>query len=126
MISGSVWNRRSSSRASRIASSHSGARSDPSPARIAFVEHQIDHRRDGGEALGALGRARRLERHVGFGDARLGAGDALLHGRLADQEGARDLLDLRPETMRSASAICWVVGSSGWQQMNSSRSTSSR
>ncbi len=24
----------------------------------------------------------------------------------------------RPETMRSASAICWVAGRSGWQQMN--------
>jgi hypothetical protein len=32
----------------------------------------------------------------------------------------------RPETMRSASAICWVAGKSGWQQMNSSRRMSSR
>ena len=32
----------------------------------------------------------------------------------------------RPETMRSASAICWVAGSSGWQQTNNRRSTSSR
>ena len=71
--------------------------------------------------------ARRLEGHVGLGDAALGAGDALLHGRLADQEGAGDLLaPVRPETMRSASAICWVAGRSGWQQMNSSRSMSSR
>ena len=30
---------------------------------------------------------------------------------------------VRPETMRSASAICCVAGRSGWQQMNSSRST---
>ena len=32
----------------------------------------------------------------------------------------------RPQTMRSASAICCVAGSSGWQQMNSSRRMSSR
>ena len=61
--------------------------------RIALVEHQVDHGRHGGEPLGPLGRARRLERHAGVGDARLGAGDALLHRRLAHQEGARDLLD---------------------------------
>ena len=45
------------------------------------------------EPFGALDRARRLERHVGRGDARLGPRDALLHGAFADQEGARDLLD---------------------------------
>jgi hypothetical protein len=32
----------------------------------------------------------------------------------------------RPETMRSASAICCVAGNSGWQQMNISRRMSSR
>ena len=32
----------------------------------------------------------------------------------------------RPQTMRSASAICCVAGSSGWQQTNSSRRMSSR
>ena len=32
----------------------------------------------------------------------------------------------RPETMRSASAICCVAGNSGWQQMKSSRNMSSR
>ena len=95
MISGSVWNSRSSSRARRIASSHSGAADLGGAAarRIALVEDQVDHRRDGGEPLGALDRARRLERHVGLRDARLGAGDALLHRGFADQEGARDLLD---------------------------------
>jgi hypothetical protein len=31
-----------------------------------------------------------------------------------------------PETMRSASAICWFAGRSGWAQMNSSRRMSSR
>ena len=64
--------------------------------RIALVEDQVDHGGDGGEPLGALHRARRLERHVGVGDARLGPGDALLHRGLADQEGARDLLDREP------------------------------
>ena len=59
---------------------------------IALVENQIDHRGDGGEPLGALHRARGLERHVGVRDPRLGAGDALLHRRFADQERARDLL----------------------------------
>ena len=33
---------------------------------------------------------------------------------------------VRPDTMRSASAICCVAGRSGWQQMNSSRKISSR
>ena len=32
----------------------------------------------------------------------------------------------RPETMRSATATCWVAGRSGWQQMNKSRRMSSR
>ena len=58
---------------------------------IALVEQQIDHGGDGGQALGALDGARRLEGHLGLGDAALGPGDALLHGALAHQEGARDL-----------------------------------
>ena len=33
---------------------------------------------------------------------------------------------VRPQTMRSASAICCVAGSWGWQQMNISRRMSSR
>ena len=33
---------------------------------------------------------------------------------------------VRPETMRNASAICWVAGRSGWQQMKRSRRMSSR
>jgi len=32
----------------------------------------------------------------------------------------------RPQTMRSATAICCDAGSSGWQQMNSRRMMSSR
>ena len=31
-----------------------------------------------------------------------------------------------PDTMRKASAICCTAGTSGWQQMNSSRKMSSR
>ena len=32
----------------------------------------------------------------------------------------------KPDTTRNASAICCTAGRSGWQQMNSSRNTSSR
>ena len=60
---------------------------------IALVEDQVDHGGDRGEPLGALHRARRLERHIGVGDAGLRAGDALLHRGFGDQERARDLLD---------------------------------
>ena len=58
---------------------------------IALVEQQIDHRRHRRDALCAFGRTWRLERHIGFGNALLGAGDALFHRRVADQEGAGDL-----------------------------------
>ena len=61
--------------------------------RISLVEDEVDHRGDGGEPFGPLGRARRLERDVGAADAALRSRDALLHGGLADQEGARDLCD---------------------------------
>ena len=93
MISGSVWNSRSSSRASRIASSQSGARAPlpPGAGRVSLVEDEVDHRGDRGEPLRALHRAGRLERHVGRRDAALRARDALLHGGLAHQEGAGDL-----------------------------------
>ena len=58
---------------------------------IAGVEYEVDHRRDCAQALRPLGSTGCLEREPGLGDARLGAGDALLHRRLADQEGARNL-----------------------------------
>jgi hypothetical protein len=61
--------------------------------RIALVEHQIDHGRDGGDPLGSLDRAGRLIRNPRIGDAAFRPGDALFHGALADQESARDLLD---------------------------------
>ena len=60
---------------------------------ISLVEDEVDHRGDGGEPLGPLDRARRLERNVSPGDAALRPGDALLHRSLADQERARDLRD---------------------------------
>lgn len=56
-----------------------------------LVEHEVDHRRDHTDPLGAFDRARRLERHLGARDPLLGARDALLHRRLADQERASDL-----------------------------------
>ena len=95
MISGSLGNSRSSSRARRIASSHSWHTDVGFPAarRVALVEQQVDHGCDSGEAFGPLRRTRRLEGHVGRSDAALCSGDALLHGALAHQEGARDLLD---------------------------------
>ncbi len=58
---------------------------------VALVEQEIDHGGHRGQPLGALEGARRLEGHLGLGDAALGPGDALLHGALADQEGAGDL-----------------------------------
>ena len=69
---------------------HGGAIAAPARG-VALVEQQIDHGRHRGQALGALDGAGRLEGHLGLGDAALGPGDALLHGALAHQEGARDL-----------------------------------
>jgi hypothetical protein len=59
---------------------------------VAEAERQLGEL-DGGEALAALHRARRFERHAGLRDAGFGAGDALLHRGLADQERPRDLFD---------------------------------
>ena len=60
---------------------------------IALVEHQINHRQHGADPLRPLHRAGSLEGHLGLGDARLGPGNSLFHGRLADQKGAGDLAD---------------------------------
>ncbi|MGY3407106.1 hypothetical protein ACVWZV_003219 [Bradyrhizobium sp. GM5.1] len=54
--------------------------------RIALVEDQIDHRRDNGEPLRALDRARRFKRRPGLRDLGLGTRDALLHRRFRHQE----------------------------------------
>ena len=129
MISGSVGNRRSSSRASRIASSHSGAR--PRRAgrrgRIALVEQQIDHGRDGGRGARRAPPRPAPRRHLGLGDAALARVMRCSIAALARPgRRGRSASPSSPETMRSASAICCVAGRSGWQQMNSSRSTSSR
>ncbi len=60
---------------------------------IPLVENQVDHRSDGGQPFRAFHRARRLERHAGARNPRLGAGDTLFHRSLRDQKGARDLPD---------------------------------
>ena len=60
---------------------------------IAFVEDEIDHGHDRGEAFAALDGIGRPVGDAAFGDAGLGARDALLHRGFADEEGARDLLD---------------------------------
>ena len=59
---------------------------------VALVEDEVDHRGDGGEPRGPLRRGGGLERDVGALDSALGARDPLLHGGLAHQEGAGDLL----------------------------------
>ena len=64
--------------------------------RVALVEDEVDHRRHGGEPFAALDGARRRERHVRGGDARLRARDALLHGGFGDEEGAGNLRDRKP------------------------------
>jgi len=61
--------------------------------RVALVENQINHGRDGRETLRAFHGTRSFEGQLGLGDLRLGPRDPLLHGALAHQEGARDLLD---------------------------------
>jgi hypothetical protein len=61
--------------------------------RIALVEQEVDHRGDGRESFGPLHRAGGLVGNVGCRNSPLRPCDALLHGALAHQEGARDLLD---------------------------------
>lgn len=64
--------------------------------RIALVEDKVDHRRDRCEPLGAIDGIGCLERDAGGCDAGLGAGDALLHRRFADEKGTGDLPDGEP------------------------------
>ncbi len=64
--------------------------------RIAFVEDQVDDLQHRGEARRQFLAARRLEADIGLGQRALGAHDALGHGRLADQEGARDFIGSEP------------------------------
>src|SRR5438132_7830649 len=70
-------------------------RSDPVLARrrgIPFVEDQVDHLKDGGEARNALGATRDLEPDMRLGEGPLRADDPLGDGRDRDEEGPRDLL----------------------------------
>ena len=60
--------------------------------RIALVEDQVDHRRHSAQPARPLRRVGHLVGQAELADAALGAGDALLHRLLADQEGAGDLL----------------------------------
>jgi hypothetical protein len=59
--------------------------------RVALVEHQVDHVERGGQALGQRLVGRHPERDPRGPDLRLGAYQALRHGRLRDEEGVGDL-----------------------------------
>jgi hypothetical protein len=110
MISGSVGKSRNSRRASRIASSQSGARGAAlgDVGGVALVVEQVDHGRDRRESLAALDRAGRLELRLRRVHAFLGACDALLHGGLGDEEGARDPRDREPrdDPQRQRDLLC--------------------
>jgi hypothetical protein len=58
--------------------------------RISLVEDQVDDREHGGEPIGQQVVGRHPERDPGGLDLALGPHQPLSHGRLADQEGARD------------------------------------
>src|SRR5580704_4687124 len=60
--------------------------------RVAFVEDEVDHSEDGGEAGVEFGSAGDLEGDAGFGEGAFGADDALGDGGFGDEEGAGDLL----------------------------------
>jgi hypothetical protein len=59
---------------------------------IALVEDQVQHPQQRAQPVGQLVVGRHLVRDARVADLALGAHDALLHGLLAHQEGARDLL----------------------------------
>ena len=74
-------------------------RSDPIVARrrgIPFVEDQIDHLKDRGEARNALCVTRDLEPDVRLGESALRADDPLGDGRGRDEKAPRDLLRRQP------------------------------
>ena len=58
---------------------------------IALVEDQIDDRKDRRETLCKLIAVRNFERHALFAQRALGTHDALLNGRLRNEECPRDL-----------------------------------
>src|SRR5258708_2436398 len=76
--------------------------------RVTLVEDEVDHGGNRGEALGPLDGARRLVGDVGRGHSLLRPGDALLHGALAYEEGAGDLLDreARNDAQRQRNLLC--------------------
>ena len=67
-----------------------------SAAAVAFVEDQVDNREHRGEAVGEQMSRRHAKRDPGGFDLALGANEPLGHGRLRDEEGARDLLRTHP------------------------------
>ena len=60
--------------------------------RVALVEDEIDHLQHGGQAHGAFGSRRQLERHSSFRERAFRAHDALGHGRERGEKRARDFL----------------------------------
>src|SRR4029078_12575255 len=73
-----------------------------------FVEDQVNHRRHRRDALCALRRSRRIERHLRSGDSTLRPRDPLLERALGDEEGARDLLHREPadDAQRQRDLLC--------------------
>ena len=90
---------------------------------VALVVEEVDHRRDHPQPLAALDGPGVSKGTCAAATARLAR---LMRPSIAASETrkARAIRATeRPETILSASAICWV---SGWQQMKRSRRTSSR
>ncbi len=65
-----------------------------STAAVALVEDQVDDREHRGEPVGQQVSRRDSKRDTRNLDLALGADEPLCHGRLGDEEGARDLLRL--------------------------------
>ena len=94
--------------------------------RVTLVEDEVDHGGDDAEPFGAVDGVGRLEFRPAWATARFArVMRCSIAASLTRKARAISFTD-RPETMRSAREICCVAGRSGWQQMNSSRSTSSR
>ncbi len=128
MMSGSAGNRLNSSRASLIASSHSGAPhvSIAAARGIALVEHEIEHRGHRGEPLGAFDGPRGFESTSAVATRALARVMRCSMALSLTRKARAISFTVNPDTTRNASAICCTAGRSGWQQMNSRRNTSSR
>ena len=94
---------------------------------VAFGEQQLDRRQHGREPLGQLVGSRHSIGDVGVGEAALRSHEALLHGRLGREEQPGDL-DRREAAERPQRRARHAdsIGSTGWQHVKISRSTSSR